>query len=94
MRAKENILDLGFGIIAHLAERCKELREKGKELRNKLMEKLEEKKVHGREIREKFEQEIACKKQKLFDLLGLVSKRDIEELKAKLAEIERSISGK
>ncbi len=93
MRAKENILDLGFGLIAHLAERCKELREKGKELRSKLAEKMEERKALGREIREKLEQEMAEKKQKLFNLLGLVSRRDIEELKAKLAEIERKLSG-
>lgn len=93
MKAKESILDLGFGVIAHLTERCRELRDKGKELRIKLKERLEEKKVHGREIREKLEQEIADKKQKLFNLLGLVSKRDIEELKAKLAEIERKLGG-
>lgn len=93
MRAKESILDLGLGIIAHLAERCREMREKGKELRSRLRERLEEKKVHGKEIKEKLGQEIADKKQKLFNLLGLVSKRDIEELKAKLAEIERKLGG-
>ncbi|MBC7326773.1 hypothetical protein H5T87_01490 [bacterium] len=93
MRATESILDIGFGIIAHLAERYKELREKGKELRGKVWEKLQEKKAQGREIREKLEGEISEKKQKLYNLLGLVSKKDIEELKEKLAEIERKLSG-
>jgi polyhydroxyalkanoate synthesis regulator phasin len=93
MRAKESILDLGFGILAHIAQKFKELKEQGKELRTKLTEKLKESKTQGREIREKIEQELADKKQKLFNFLGLVSKRDIEELKAKLAEIERKLSG-
>lgn len=93
MRARESILDLGFGIIAHLAERCKELREKGRELRGKFAERLRESKAQGREIREKLESELAEKKQKLYNLLGLVSKKDIEELKSKLAEIERKLSG-
>ena len=93
MKAKESILDLGLGIVVQLAQRCKELKEKGKELRTKIGERLRESRAHGQEIREKVEQELSEKKQKLFNLLGLVSKRDIEELKAKLAEIERKLGG-
>jgi len=92
MKAKEDILDLGFGVVAHFAERYRELREKGKDLRNKLEGKVEEEKTHGREIRERLEDESAKRKQRLFNLLGVVSKQDIEELKAKLAEIERKLS--
>ncbi|MGB9607714.1 MAG: hypothetical protein ACPLPS_06735 [bacterium] len=93
MRAKENILDLGLGLLAHIAQKCKELSEQGRELRCKLVEKLRESRTQGREIREKVEQELAEKKQKLFNFLGLVSKKDIEELKAKLEEIEKKLGG-
>ncbi len=91
MRAKENVLDFGLGLIAHLIERGKELCEKGRWVRGEIRERLRKHIEMGREIRERMQKTLGEEKEKVLRRLGIVSRGDIEGIKERLKEIERKL---